>query len=98
MKSEVAVDLATCMFRIAFAKDAAVPSSKRNPSGFVGMSLATKHGFISRALLGGQPLEHKRKIVRKVGQVFSFKHYSINLQLGFASTSSPLLHPQENFE
>lgn len=94
----MAVDLATCMFLIAFAKGAAVPSSERNPSGFVGMSLATKNGFISRALLGGQPLEQERNIVRKVGQVFSLKHYSTHLQLGFASTSSPLLYPQENFE
>lgn len=57
-----AVDLATCMCLIAFAGGAAVPNSERNPSGFVGISLATKNGFISRALLGGQNLEQKEKL------------------------------------
>lgn len=56
VKSTVAVDSATCMFLIAVLKGVAVPSSQRNPSGSVGISLATKNGFISRTLLGGQHL------------------------------------------
>lgn len=62
MKRTVAVDMATCMFLLASAKGVAVASSQRNPLGFVGISLATKDGFLSRALLGGQHLEQKGKL------------------------------------
>lgn len=48
------------MFLIAPAKGVAIPSSGRKSSlGSVGISLATKNGFLSRALLGGQHLENK---------------------------------------
>lgn len=58
----MAIDLATCMFLIASSEGVAVTDSEKNPSGFVGISLATKNGFISRALLGGQNLEQREKL------------------------------------
>lgn len=62
MKSPEAVAVATCMFLIASAKGVAVASSQRNPLGFVGISLATKDGFLSRALPGGQHMKQKEKL------------------------------------
>lgn len=88
VNSAVFVGSATCMVLMASTSGAAVPAL-RGILGFVRISLATKNGFLSRALLGGQHLEQKGKITKRVGQVFSLKPCPTHLLFGPESPSSP---------
>lgn len=63
VKSAVTVDLAA-WFILLLLIVLLSPALREIHQAFVAISVATKYGFISRALLGGQHLEQKRKIAK----------------------------------
>lgn len=67
------------------------PTLERNSLGFVGISLATKNGFISRALLGGQNLEQKEKLWKELDKcsLWSTTQHICSLTLHLLPPGSP---------
>lgn len=95
MKSAVAVALAPCVFLIASPEGVAVPSL-RESFRLCGNFFGNPKWLLLKSPSWWSEFGTKRKIVGRLGQVFSLKHCSTHVLLGFASPSSPLSHPRRS--